>query len=430
VALVDTGVASTPDLAGRLQHISISGGEGDGYGHGTFLAGLIAGGGQQSNGTYRGIAPAAQILDVKVAGADGTTSLSTVLRGLQAVADQPDDRRPQVLNLSLSSASPLPYQVDPLNQALRALWYRGVTVVVAAGNDGPEAGTITSPGNDPTLLTIGGLDEHGSAAHVDDSVADWSSRGRTAQNVAKPDVVAPGAHLVGLRAAGSVIDTAHPGSRVGEAYFRGSGTSMAAAVVSGAIAGLLTEAPDLQPDQVKLLLENSAYRAVGLQKKDGAGFGGVDLAAALEVVSSGQAPSPKSPASTAPGPQAGWMALSDAVARGDREAAQRAWQALTPAARSWAARSWAGLDTAARSWAARSWAARSWADADTTSEQWAARSWAARSWAGEAWVARSWADSEWLARSWAARSWAGDDWAARSWATNTWSARSWAALWR
>lgn len=427
VALVDTGVADVPDLAGRTRHIDVTGqGVGDGYGHGTFLAGLIAGSGHQSGGLYRGIAPGASILDVKVAGNDGMTSLSMVLRGLQAVADLPEDRRPQVLNLSLSSGSPLPYQVDPLNQALRALWFGGVAVVVAAGNDGPAVGTVTTPGNDPTLLTAGGLDELGTAIRSDDAVADWSSRGRTTQNVDKPDIVAPGAHLVGLRSPGSIIDQEHPDSRVGEAYFRGSGTSMSAAVVSGAIADILETAPQLQPDQVKQLLESTAYRAGALKKPDGAGSGGVDLGTALEVAASGRVNKLKVRSiPTAPGSVAGWQALSDALARGDRSAAQDAWDKLGPSARSWAARSWAALDVAARSWAARSWAARSWADTGTDEQEWAARSWAARSWAGEDWAARSWAGDNWLARSWA-----GDEWAARSWASDAWGARSWAALWR
>jgi serine protease AprX len=432
VALVDTGVADVPDLAGRLEHIDVTGASGgDGYGHGTFLAGLIAGSGAQSDGRFQGTAPSARILDVKVADANGTTSLSAVLRGLQALADRPDDRRPDVVNLSLSSASPLPYQVDPLNQALRALWYRGVTVVVAAGNSGPDDGTISTPGNDPTLLTVGGIDEAGSADRADDAVADWSSRGRTTQNVAKPDVVAPGAHVVGLRSVDSVIDRAHPGSRVAESYFLGSGTSMAAAVVSGAVADILAAGPALQPDQVKQLLQDTAYRSKDLKMKDGAGSGGVNLSTALEVATSGKASSLTTHrTSAAPGSPDGWLTLSDALARGDRDAAEQTWNALSPAARSWAARSWASLDPAARSWAARSWAARSWADTETDSREWAARSWAARSWAGEDWAARSWAGGDWLARSWAARSWAGDDWAARSWANDAWDARSWAALWR
>ena len=169
---------------------------GDGYGHGTFVAGLVAGSGKSSSGAYAGVAPAARILDVKVADSDGSTDLVTVLKGLQAVAA---DKSVDVVNLSLSSGSPLPYQIDPLSAALEGLWRRGVTVVVPAGNDGPNNGTIASPGTDPVLLTAGGLDAHGTASRSDDSVADWSGRGPAPQGVQKPDLVAPGAHVVSLR---------------------------------------------------------------------------------------------------------------------------------------------------------------------------------------------------------------------------------------
>jgi serine protease AprX len=376
------------------------------------------------------------VLDVKVADADGTTSLSRVLQGLQVVADRSRTEPIKVLNLSLASGSPLPYQVDPLDQALRVLWHRGITVVVSAGNDGPAAGTIDAPGNDPTIITVGGVDESGTAARSDDLVAAWSGRGPTSQGLAKPDVAAPGAHLVGLRSAGSVIDAAHPLSRVGDSYFRGSGTSMSAAVASGAVAGILARRPDLTPGQVKGLLLATAYQATGLTAEQGAGAGGMDLAAALSTPRlAAAAASARAAVPAAPGDPSLWAALSAAFASGDRAAAVAAWDDLSPAARSWAARSWATLDPVARSWAARSWAARSWAGADVDGTEWAARSWAARSWAGEGWAARSWAGDDWVARSWAARSWAarswaGDDWAARSWAADDWAARSWAATWR
>ncbi|WP_162248087.1 S8 family serine peptidase [Angustibacter sp. Root456] len=432
VALVDTGVADVPDLAGRLEHVDLTGtGVGDGYGHGTFLAGLLAGSGAASGGRYQGVAPAARVLDVKVAAADGTTSLSLVLRGLQEVAKRSRTEPIKVVNLSLASGSPLPYQVDPLDQALRVLWHQGITVVVAAGNDGPQPGTIDAPGNDPTLITVGGVDENGTAAHADDSIASWSGRGPTSQGLAKPDLAAPGAHLVGLRSEGSVIDAAHPQSRVGDRYFRGSGTSMAAAVASGAVANLLSRRTNLTPAQVKGLLISTAYQAAALTAERGAGAGGLDLAGALAERGLGSAAGSQRPStSPAPGDPKLWAAVSAAFARGDRDAAAAAWDDLSPAARSWAARSWANLDPVARSWAARSWAARSWAGADAQSSEWAARSWAARSWAGEDWTARSWAARSWAGDDWAARSWAGDDWAARSWAADDWAARSWAATWR
>ncbi len=160
VALVDTGVAEVPDLAGKIvDHVNVTGGrDGDGYGHGTFLAGLIAGSGQASGGAYQGAAPGAKILDVRVATNDGSTSLAKVLRGLQSVARLGSKRVP-VVNLSLSSGSPLPHQFDPLTVALDVMWLHGFTVVVPAGNDGTDG--VASPGVDPTLITAGALERAG-----------------------------------------------------------------------------------------------------------------------------------------------------------------------------------------------------------------------------------------------------------------------------
>src|SRR4051812_32188502 len=282
VAVVDTGVADVPDLKDRVTHVDTGKGVGDGYGHGTFVSGLIAGNGSESHGTYAGVAPAAHILDVKVADEAGATDLVTVLKGLQAVAAHPEV---DVVNLSLSSGSPLPYQIDPLSAALEALWRSGVTVVVPAGNDGPKDGTIASPGSDPVLLTTGGLDDNGTADHSDDVVADWSARGPAPQNVKKPDLVAPGAHVVSLRVVGSTIDQQSPTGRVGgddTAYFKGSGTSFSTAVTSGAVAALLAKRPALGPDEVKGVLTDSSYDAKALRDKDAAGAGGLDLAAAYD----------------------------------------------------------------------------------------------------------------------------------------------------
>jgi hypothetical protein len=248
IAVVDTGVHAHPDLAGRLTHVDVTGssaGAGqtsDGYGHGTFVAGVAAGDGG-ADGTYAGVAPGADVLDVRVAAADGSTDLVTVLAGLE----QASARGADVVNLSLSSYSPLPWQVDPLTVALTRMWESGTVVVVPAGNDGPESGTITSPGIAPALLTVGALDTAGTESWTDDVVADFSARGPAPQGVAKPELVAPGRSVVSLRAHGSLVDTANPQARVGEDYFRGSGTSFATAAAAGAAAVLLAGRPELAP---------------------------------------------------------------------------------------------------------------------------------------------------------------------------------------
>lgn len=424
VAVVDTGVADVPDLAGRVTHVDVSGaGAGDGYGHGTFVAGLVAGSGASSGGAYAGVAPGASILDVRVAADDGSSDLITVLKGLQAVAAHPEV---DVVNLSLSSGSPLPYQVDPLTVALEALWRKGITVVVPAGNDGADGkGSITSPGVDPVLLTVGGLDEHATSGHGDDTVAAWSSQGPAPQHVDKPDLVAPGAHLVSTADPGSQVWADNPAARVGDGYFLGSGTSFSTAVTSGAAAVLKAARPDLSPDQVKALVTGTAYDVTGSARATGAG--GLDLAAAEAA----PAPAVSAPRGRGRGNDPvlsdsanAWAAYLQALADDDPAAAANAWAQLSPAARQWAARQWAGLDEAARQWAARQWAARQWAgDAET----WAARQWAARQWAARQWADSDWSARQWSARQWSARQWSGDDWTARQWSARQWSARQWSA---
>ena len=461
VALVDTGVADVADLAGRVHHVNVSGGQaGDGFGHGTFLAGLIAGNGSSSAGRYTGVAPEAEILDVQVATSDGTTSLARVLAGLQAVANTAAvDRSVKVVSLALSTGSPLPPQSDPLARALDRLWSRGLTVVVAAGNDGPDDATVTSPGADATLITIGSLDEHATSARADDTVNAFSSRG-TRFGTQKPDLVAPGTSLISTRAAGSKADVANPRSRVGDAYFTGSGTSMAEALTAGAAAVLLDTRPSLTPDAIRTLLVRYTYHADGLTAADGAGCGGLDLGAALDAaqyvkLAHSARPGPVNVSGAwgpLPADAASWLAFQDAWTAGDLDAVGAAWIDLSPQTRRWAATAFAqallaqdpGMDAGeyaaltemARSWATQAWDARSWATDAFVARSWAARSWAARSWAIDDWAARSWADSSFTARSWAlqdwsARSWAdaqfaARSWAARSWATTDWSARSWA----
>jgi serine protease AprX len=432
IAVVDTGVAAHPDLAGRLTSVDVSGaGPGDGYGHGTFVAGIAAGSGASSGGRYAGVAPGAHVLDVRVADDDGTTDLVTVLRGLEAARSRGAD----VVNLSLSSYSALPWQVDPLTVALTELWRTGTVVVVPAGNDGPDAGTVTSPGVAPALLTVGALDEARTAARSDDAVAAFSARGPAPQDVAKPELVAPGRSVVSLRAAGSAVDVAHSSGRVGEHYFTGSGTSFSTAVAAGAAAVLRAERT-LSPHQVKVLLTSTAYTADGLVAADAAGAGGLDLAAARTapapaVVSN--CPGKGKGASCergrdagVPGPPGLWQQLLDGLVSGDAHAAASSWSRLSAHAEAWMASSWSSLPADLREELTAEWAARNWAGG--SAEQWAARNWAARNWAARNWAASSWSARNWAASSWSARNWAASSWSARNWAASSWSARNWAAV--
>ena len=217
VAVVDTGVDSSADID-VADRVNVSGGAtGDGLGHGTFMAGLVAG----DDADFGGVAPGAKVFDVQVATQDGSTDLATVLAGLQKVADKrAADSSLQVAMLALSTDSPLPPWMDPLTRGLDRLWARGVTVVVAAGNDG--AGEVPSPATDPTLLVVGSQDELDTAVRSDDVVPDFSSYGK-AFGERRPDVVAPGVSLISTSAPQSQAYLQNEGSRVGDGFLKGTG---------------------------------------------------------------------------------------------------------------------------------------------------------------------------------------------------------------
>ena len=289
VAIVDSGIADSPDLAGRIvasvDFTSGAPGEplvaaADPGGHGTHVAGLVAGDGTASAGAYTGVAPGADLVDVRVIGATGATNVSTVLRGLQWVLAQRATYNIRVVNMSLGATTAVSYRQDPLATAVEVLTFAGVTVVVAAGNAGPGDSTITTPGDDPYAITVGALDDSGTAASADDVLAPWSSRGPTSvDGIAKPDLVAPGRKMISLRSPGSTLDLLYPERRIAgtdpsaPAYFRMSGTSMAAPVVTGIVALMLERDPALTPRQVKqALLDTASPLAFGSPTTTGAGM--------------------------------------------------------------------------------------------------------------------------------------------------------------
>ena len=288
VALIDTGVTSVPDLAGKIVKVKDPGGNGrdvdcvnlsgdmktsssgesvpdctDYYGHGTFLAGLIAGSGASSGGLYKGVAQGAQIVSVKIASPDGSADVSKVLAAIQWVVTFAKDYSIKVVNLSLGTDSPISYTKDPLNYAVERAWKSGLAVVVSAGNSGPGFGTITKPADDPLVITVGAVDDRETPARSDDRLPHFSSKGPTrADGLAKPDVVAPGGRVVSLKAPGSLV-AEKSSSPVLDAYTRGSGTSMSAAIVSGVAAMAYSADPKLTPDRLKFALTSTATPVTG-----------------------------------------------------------------------------------------------------------------------------------------------------------------------
>jgi len=372
VALVDTGVTDTPDLhAPRLVRGPDFSGERDGidrYGHGTFMAGLIAGDGAASAGSspqYFGVAPGGTLVSVKVAGADGSTTLSRVIAGIGWVVTHRDTYGIGVLNLSFGVDAPMPYRFNPLSAAVEAAWASGITVVVSAGNEG--AGHVTSPGSDPYVLTVGAADTAGTATTADDSVTSWSGRG-SFRGYAKPDVVAPGVSDVSLRAPGSTVDVQHPEGRLGNAYFRGTGTSMSTALVSGAAALLLADHPAATPDDVKGALVDGATSIAG---------------GAREVD----------------------------VARADTATARPEWWQHYPVAFDGLGRGFVdGMPWTASRWTASRWTASRWTATRWTATRWTDAEWAASRWTSTRWTASRWTSTRWTASRWTSEAWPSEGW--------------------
>src|SRR3984893_15915065 len=295
IALIDSAVSNHPDLnTGILpfsrvvyQQSFVPGNSsaGDQYGHGTHIAGLIAGAGLRSAGpffskTFKGIAPGAKIINLRVLDANGSATDSVVIAAINEAISLKSRYNIRVINLSLGRAIYESYKLDPLCQAVEQAWKNGIVVVVAAGNNGryePTDGyaTVTSPGNDPYVITVGAMKPMGTPTRVDDLIASYSSKGPTViDRIVKPDLVAPGNLLVSLEAQGSTLYNQNPGSHVpysyyvnggssasSPTYFTLSGTSMATGVVSGVVADLLQKWSYLTPDQVKARLMKTAYKS-------------------------------------------------------------------------------------------------------------------------------------------------------------------------
>ncbi len=242
----------------------------DTYGHGTAVAGLIAGNshardnGDALQNQYAGAAPNANLISIKVANDDGQATTLDALYGLQFAVDHKQDYNIRVINMSFRSTDAESYTTDPLDAAAEQAWFDGITVVAAAGNMGTASDAVSyAPGNDPYVITVGGVDDQGTGDNSDDVVASWSSQGTTQDGVAKPDVVAPGAHIITTLAPNSDFASLCPTCIIDGSYFQVSGTSLAAPIVAGVAADLIAAHPGWTPDMVKGALVNTATQLPG-----------------------------------------------------------------------------------------------------------------------------------------------------------------------
>ena len=394
VALLDTGVTESDDLGDRLlARVDMTPERDgfDGYGHGTHMSGIIAGTGAASDGQWTGVAPGANLVSVKVAGPDGSTDVSVVIAGLQWVVANRSTYNIRVLNLAFGTDSDQSYGIDPLDYAVEQAWFSGILVVASAGNRGPDGNTINKPGDDPFVLTVGAADNHGTPDRSSTTVAAFSSWGSPG-GFTKPDIIAPGITVVSVRDPGSTIDTLYPDARIGDSYFKGTGTSQAAAIVSGVAALMFQANPWLTPDLAKGILLKTAYKNGNYGH--GAGAGMVDVGSALQAARN---PNGVMPANLSLVPSTGTGSLEasrgsfhvDADIDGDGipdtvigeiDALGQPWPAMSWSAYAWYTSPWSELTAVTPGWSAVSWSALSWSG--TT---WSAVSWSAVSWSADVW---------------------------------------------
>jgi serine protease AprX len=425
VALLDSGVLPVeglttpnklvigPDLSYEAKYRSLRGL--DTFGHGTHMAGIIAGLDDDQSPTdypdasdhFVGMAPASRIVSLKLADAHGQTNVSQVVAGIAWVIDHAHDpgMNIRVLNLSFGTDPAKDNQLDPLAHAAEVAWNSGIVVVVSAGNGTTTDGGLASPALAHDVLAVGSLDTHGTDDTSDDTVASFSKRGNSGMGKRGPDIVAPGVSLVGLRAPGSYIDQTQTKGRVGDRFFKGSGTSQSAAVVSGAVALMLSERPRMTPDQVRDVLRRSA-RSLGASVSDDAqGKGALDLAAAQDMTSRVR------PGGGPLDGQRGWGRGWQQGGRYDRADDVDG--------------DWAGNPALGASWSGTKWTGATWAGATWAGATWASDGWNGATWAGATWAGATWAGATWAGATWAGATWAGATWAGATWADNSWASAGW-----
>ncbi|MGC4054849.1 MAG: S8 family peptidase [Paludibaculum sp.] len=268
VAILDSGISNHADLAGRVVYREsfVSSKSADDYGHGSHVAGIVAGNGSASRSGVTGIAPGAKLIDLRVLDANGMSSDSVIIAALDRAVQLKSKYNIRVINLSVGRPVYESCKNDPLVQAVEAAWKQGIVVVVAAGNFGRNGySTILSPGNSPLAITVGAMKTLDTQSTADDQIASYSSKGPTwGDLIVKPDIVAPGNLIMSLRTPGSTLDRTYPDSVVDGSYARLSGTSMAAPMVSGAAALMLQRTPGLSPDTVKARLMKTASKSFPL----------------------------------------------------------------------------------------------------------------------------------------------------------------------
>jgi serine protease AprX len=410
VAVIDTGVNAVGDLAGRVSHSVDFSGEGDGvdrFGHGTFVAGMVAGTGATGVGV-QGTAPDAHIISVKIAGEDGSADVTHVLAAIQWAVSFKDVYDIDVINLSLGTDSTQDYRLDLLNLAVERAWANGIVVVVSASNRGPASGTVSKPADDPFVITVGASDDRTSPGIGDDGVPGFSAAGPTRSNgLTKPDIVAPGRSVVSSRAIGSTADQRNPGARIGAHHMVGSGTSFAAGVVSGAAALVLSKDPQLTPDQVKARLLDTA-RTGPVTDPQRVGSGWLDAEAATFSTSTRSANEGLSWSEGTGSLQASRGSLSVSIETGTiLDPVLGPLPVLTSL-------------TGDLTYLGTAFDPAAYRDGEWTGSQWGGSQWGGSQWGGSQWGGSQWGGSQWGGSEWYGSQWGGSQWGGSQWGGDGW----------
>ncbi len=393
VALVDSGVTPVRglDQSGKILYGPDLSNEGgldnlanlDTFGHGTHLAGIIAGDDRDQVG---GIAPDSRIVSVKVAGATGETDVAQVIAGIDWVIEHKNDNglNIRVLNLSLGVAGVSTNQGDPLSIAVERAWAAGIVVVAAAGNRGNEAGGVDSPAVSPYVIAVGATESYDSSGKKD-TVPTWSSGGNEYR---QPDVVAPGRSIMSFRVPGSMLDQLHPNAVVDGKYFVGSGTSQAAAVVSGFTAAMLSGYPSLTPDQVKYLFEESAKGISNRVKVEG--HGRIQPKHAVKDTKNVS--------------KAGEQRHLKANRTNDSN------EPVTTLGATWSGGTWNGATWSGGQWSGATWSGATWSGATWSGGLWSGATWSGATWSGATWSGATWSGATWSGATWSGATWSGTVW--------------------
>ncbi len=441
VALIDSGtvpvdgltggkVVNGPDLSfesqGRLRNL-------DTFGHGTHMAGIIAGrdsaaqaGSYANDGTnFLGVAPDARLVSLKVADAHGSTDVTQVIAAIDWVVQHAHDpgMNIRVINLSYGTDGAQSWTLDPLAYAAEQAWKAGIVVVAAAGNSGRSTGRLNNPAANPYVIAVGAADPNGTPQTNYWSIPSFTSSGNSDRD---PDISAPGVHVVSLRAPGSYIDTNYGAAgAAGDRFFRGSGSSQATAFVSGAAALLLSQRPQLSPDQVKLMLNNSGG-PLSPQSGQADQAGRVGLRLRNVTVPSSTAAAQNFGTSTGTGTLDGArgsavLELNGVRLTGDRDIFGRAVRTADWARAAAAGTAWNGGTFNGTTWAGNGWSGGSWTAGTWTSNTWAGGSWTGGSWTSGSWTGGSWTGGTWTSGTWTGGSWTGGTWTGGTWTSDIWS---------